>query len=192
MLNFDTPPKGWGEYGGIFIHLPISNFEANCFTASGEEKPMKQCDPMGDDSVKLKGSVSEENWNTMLRMLETLEFYEGEREERPISELVQITKPLPNTEITSPLTIEGKARGFWYFEGDFPLRLVNKDDAILYEGPVSANGKWMTEDFVPFPTTITFKAPDDERGYLVFERDNPSGTPENDRSYRLPVLFPPK
>ncbi|MCR9100129.1 MAG: hypothetical protein NXI25_09270 [bacterium] len=29
-------------------------------------------------------------------------------------------------------------------------------------------------------------------GYLVFQRSNASGLPENDRAFRLPVLFPPK
>ena len=112
---------------------------------------------------------------------------------RPLSDLIQIEQPLPNKDIQSPLIVKGKARGQWFFEGDFPVKLIDKDDKTIATGIASAQGKWMTTDFVPFELQLTFdQAPDDERGYLVFEKSNASGKPQHDRSYRLPVLFPPK
>ena len=42
---------------------------------------------------------------------------------RSIDDLIVVTSPVPYQEITSPLIIEGKARGFWFFEADFPVML---------------------------------------------------------------------
>jgi hypothetical protein len=113
--------------------------------------------------------------------------------QRPIGDLLKIEKPLPNMDISSPLKVEGEARGQWYFEGDFPVVLEDRNGKILARGVAEAQGRWMTSDFVPFELTLTYDdAPDDERGYLVFQRSNASGLPEHDRSFRLPVLFPPK
>lgn len=108
-----------------------------------------------------------------------------------LDNLIRVTQPTPNSEVSSPLAIEGSARGYWYFEADFPVRLEDYRGNVLARGVASAQGKWMTEDFVPFTAELRFDAPDDERGYLVFERANPSGLPENDRAFRLPVLFAP-
>ncbi len=112
--------------------------------------------------------------------------------QKEISNLIKVENPLPNMEVTSPLKVKGEARGYWYFEADAPIVLLDKDGKKLAESYIKATGDWMTEDFVDFSGTIDFDAPDDERGYLVFKRANPSDKPENDREYRIPVLFPPK
>ncbi|MCH2489638.1 MAG: Gmad2 immunoglobulin-like domain-containing protein [Flavobacteriales bacterium] len=192
MLKFNQPPKDWGNYATIFIHLPIEGFSAECINASGNTKPMAQCDPLGSDTVNYKGSINANDRNILNTMLRSLRFYTGEEKEKQLSELIQIEHPLPNLDVTSPLTIKGKARGYWYFEGSFPYKLEDANGAELASGSINADGKWMTEEFVPFEKQIAFEAPDDERGYLVFKRANASGKPEHDRTYRLPVLFPPK
>lgn len=192
-LTFSDPPEGWGTYGSIFIHLPITDFRAECLDGTtGNIKPMEDCNPLGTDAVQFFGSVAGEASATMQQMVSTLEFYEGNREETPLSELIQIERPLPNLEVASPLQIKGKAKGYWYFEGSFPITLVDASGNVLYSGSVEADGPWMTDTFVPFSKTIRFEVPHGERGYLVFEKANASGKPEMDREYRLPVIFPPK
>jgi hypothetical protein len=153
---------------------------------------MEACNPLGTDTVQYFGSVDAQATATVQKMLSSLTFYEGSRGETPISELIKIEQPLPNMDVSTPLQIKGKAKGYWYFEGNFPITLEDASGNELYAGSVEANGPWMTETFVPFSTTIRFKAPDDERGYLVFKNANASGKPEKDREYRLPVIFPPK
>lgn len=111
---------------------------------------------------------------------------------KDISNLIIVENPLPNMEVTSPLKISGKARGYWYFEADAPIVLLDKDGKKLAESYIKATGNWMTEDFVDFSGSIEFDAPDDEGGYLLFKRANPSDNPENDREFKIPVLFPPK
>ncbi len=101
------------------------------------------------------------------------------------------TLPLIGQRVTSPLVVEGRARGSWYFEASAPMMLVDWDGRILAEGYVQAQGDWMTEEFVPFQGIITFSVPDGfaDRGALVLRADNPSGLPEYDRSVQIPVRF---
>ena len=45
------------------------------------------------------------------------------------------------------------------------------------------------KEFVPFSINIEFNKPATERGWVVFEKDNPSGLPENADSLKIPVAF---
>ncbi len=104
-------------------------------------------------------------------------------------DLIVATTPRPNTEIKSPLSISGKARGFWFFEASFPIRLIDASGAIVAEGIATAKGDWMTESFVPYTSTLTFTKPTSATGTLILQKDNPSGMPENDDALIIPVAF---
>lgn len=96
----------------------------------------------------------------------------------------------PGQAVSNPLTFSGRARGYWYFEGSFPVRLVDQSGAVLAEVPVQAVGDWMTEDFVPFNVTLSYPAqPSGTQGFLILRNDNPSGEPERDRFVTIPVIF---
>lgn len=103
--------------------------------------------------------------------------------------LIRVTSPAPGTEITSPLVITGEAKGNWYFEASFPVKLVGSDEKLIAQGVATAQGDWMTENFVPFTATLTFKDLKVATGTLVLQRDNPSGLPQNDAEFRIPVVF---
>ena len=104
--------------------------------------------------------------------------------------LIIVDSPRPGTRISSPLTITGEARGYWFFEAAFPIVLTNWDGLIIAEGFATAQNEWMTEDLVPFTATLTFTAPEfGERGTLILQRDNPSGLPEHDAAIEIPVTF---
>jgi len=47
----------------------------------------------------------------------------------------------------------------------------------------------MTQDFVTFTATITFKKPETKSGELVLKKDNPSGLVENEGELRIPIHF---
>ncbi len=103
---------------------------------------------------------------------------------------IHITTPEESAVITSPLTIEGDAPGTWFFEGSFPITLVDRDGHLVAESHAEAIGNWMTTNTVPFKASLTFTArPEVKKGYIIFKKDNPSGLPENDGEYRLPVTF---
>lgn len=112
------------------------------------------------------------------------------------ADLIKLESPQPLAKIESPLVIEGEARGYWFFEASFPISLVNWDGLIIAEGIATAEGEWMTEEFVPFKAEIEFttdftpETPDFmKKGSLILKKDNPSGLPENDDALEVPIRF---
>jgi hypothetical protein len=111
---------------------------------------------------------------------------------RTIDDLIQITSPVSGQSITSPLVIEGKARGFWYFEAVFPVMLADSRNNIIARGLATAKSDWMTEDFVPFSTKLEFTPDYGNSGTLIVHNNNPSNNTENNREKRIPVFFAQK
>lgn len=102
---------------------------------------------------------------------------------------VRVASPRPDAVVSSPLTVRGRARGAWYFEADFPVRLLDGDGEELAVAPARARDDWMTDDFVPFEVTLTFPEPATGTGLLTLDRANPSGLAENAAQVVLPVRF---
>jgi len=106
------------------------------------------------------------------------------------SEFIIVDSPAPGAVITSPLRVHGRARGTWFFEGDFPLLLTDAPGRVITEEYATAKGEWMTKDFVPFEGTLEFKRPSSgQRGTLIFKKDNSTGRPEHDDALEIPVFF---
>ncbi len=105
------------------------------------------------------------------------------------SDLIRVTSIKNNQKITSPITITGEARGTWYFEASFPVRIEDANGKVLAQGPAQAQGEWMTENYVPFSITLNFVKPESGNGFIIFEKDNPSGLPENANELRVPIQF---
>lgn len=107
--------------------------------------------------------------------------------------LIRISEPRPNAIIQSPLLVKGMARGSWFFEASFPIRLFDGSGEMMAKGMATANppagGEWMTTDFVPFEAILSFTLPTTTSGTLLLERDNPSGLPENTDALRIPIRF---
>jgi hypothetical protein len=109
-------------------------------------------------------------------------------DESPMGDIV-LNSPLPNEVVTSPLLVTGSARGTWYFEASFPVRLFDANGIEIAVAPAQAQGDWMTEDYVPYSVLLEFDQPTTPNGMLVLQKDNPSGLPEYDESMTIPVLF---
>lgn len=110
----------------------------------------------------------------------------------PKENLIQVETPQANEMISSPLIIKGRARGFWFFEASFPVKLLDEDGNLLGQTIAQAQDEWTTEDFVSFQAEIQFSPPSTSRGILVLEKDNPSGLPEHADELRMPILFSTK
>ena len=111
------------------------------------------------------------------------------------ADVITVATPLIMNEVISPLTVRGEARGWWFFEGSFPVMLTDWDGMVIASGVATAQSDWMTEQFVPFEATLNFTSPYiagfKENGKLILKKDNPSGLPENDDSLVVPVRFAP-
>ena len=121
---------------------------------------------------------------------DSIEYIEDIGNELEKIDLVRIFSPRPGETVTNPIVISGEARGFWFFESSFSVELFDADGNKLGVAIASAQGDWMTEDFVPFSATLFFNNVSQmEKGTLVLKKDNPSGLPENGDALLVPVKF---
>lgn len=105
------------------------------------------------------------------------------------ADLIVLDIPRPNQVITSPMEVRGKARGQWFFEADFPVRLLDGDGKEIAVGSARAQEDWMTDEFVSFSAELVFEAPKTDAGELVLEKSNPSGLTENADQLKIPIRF---
>ena len=106
------------------------------------------------------------------------------------SDRIIVQAPLPGATVRSALVVRGQARGNWFFEGDFPLLLLDRDRNVLARSYASALGEWMSDAFVPFEGVLEFEPPPGATtGWLVLQKDNPSERRELDEVLELPVGF---
>lgn len=115
--------------------------------------------------------------------------YRGKQKLEDKSDLIRVTNIKQNDVVRSPLTVKGEARGNWYFEASFPVKLYDANGVELAVVPAQAEGEWMTTEFVPFEASFTFPPPATDAGTLVLEKDNPSGLPEYADQLVIPVRF---
>ncbi len=105
-------------------------------------------------------------------------------------DFILLDSPLPGATVSSPLAIKGRARGTWFFEGDFPLLLLDAQGQQIGVSYATAKGEWMTENFVDFEGILTFTGPfSGQRGTLVLKKGNPTGLKEFDDALEIPVYF---
>lgn len=104
---------------------------------------------------------------------------------------VMLDSPRPDQTVSSPLIIEGRARGSWFFEASFPVELVDGQNNRLGISFVQAQSDWMTADFVFFRGQLNYQAAATTSGRLILMNDNPSGLPENQKQFSIPVIISP-
>lgn len=101
-----------------------------------------------------------------------------------------VTSPQPNTTISSPLIVNGRAPGSWFFEGQLTIKLTDANHKPITQsiGREVTPGSWTSTTMVDFQGKLTFST-SAKKGLLIIENDNPSGLPENQKSYEIPVNF---
>ena len=108
----------------------------------------------------------------------------------PTNSNIKIDLIKSNQIIESPLTITGQARGGWFFEASFPIKLVDSQGELIAQTIASTKGEWMTDEFVTFSATLEFTSPEKtNQGTLVFIKDNPSDIRELDDQLSIPILY---
>ena len=104
---------------------------------------------------------------------------------------LKITFPLPHDLISDPVAITGTVTGGgWFFEGSFPIKILDGHGVIVGNGIAQAQGDWMSTGTVPFAATIRFGASCFGPTTILFAKDNPSGLPQNVGELRVPIVFP--
>lgn len=110
------------------------------------------------------------------------------------SDKIVILSPKPNAEISSPVVVSGKALPNWFFEASSPIEVHDDNGTLL--GSSTTHFAPSPESFAPrndgfayFKGEVKFSQPATQGGYILFKKDNPSGLPEMDESFKLPVKF---
>lgn len=106
------------------------------------------------------------------------------------ADMIEVFTPNPGGVVGKEFLVIGKARGNWYFEGSFPIEVIGADGNQIAGGVATAQGEWMTTDFVEFKTDL-LDLPSAYMGpaTLVLKKDNPSGDPARDASVSLPITI---
>lgn len=141
-----------------------------------------------DDCVALGGPIME-LYPPICTTSDGRSFKQDVGNEMEKQDLIRIESPRPNAKISSPLKITGMARGNWFFEASFPVKLLDENGNEIAHSIAQAKGDWMTTNFIRFNSTIEFNAGTSTKGTLILKKDNPSGLPENGDELHIPVVF---
>lgn len=107
----------------------------------------------------------------------------------PTHESIIIVSPRAGSLVSEKITIVGRARGEWFFEGVFPIKILNNDGEEIASGIAVAQENSYTEEYVPFAATVTVDTEENTSGFIEFQKDNPSGLQENSESYQIPIII---
>ncbi len=111
-----------------------------------------------------------------------------------MSSKIRVSIPAGNSvNALTGFEVGGQAVGNWFFEASAPVSVYSKDGKLLVATYMTAQGEWMTTDFVPFKGQIPpFLTNGATEGYIQFENDNPSDNEGSHYVYKKYVLFDPQ
>jgi len=93
------------------------------------------------------------------------------------------------SEISSGYEISGEVIGGWYFEGEFPVRVLSMNGDLLDTSIAYSQGDWMTSDKVVFKVVIDHEVDSDTDVVIRFDKSNPSGLTEYEDFVSIPVTI---
>lgn len=87
------------------------------------------------------------------------------------------------------VTLTGYASQSWFFEGTFPIELVDQDGNTLSQGSVQTSDDWTTTPHPYFMGELSYSDSAPKQATLILRNDNPSGLPENEVRYEIPLTL---
>ncbi len=187
--EFDIHPDSWNDSGFIFARTLVEEEEVK-YMRGDEEIEQYEFDPFAGDYVERSGFVNSQIRSTEEEILKSFSFTKKNKDKvTAVDDLIKLESPKKGDVISSPVMVKGEARGFWYSEGDFPVRLETNDGDTIAESYATALDDWMTKDYVPFELSIAFDAPTATSGRLVLMNGDLSDMQENKKEIIIPVLF---
>jgi hypothetical protein len=101
---------------------------------------------------------------------------------------IRIAKLIQGSEITSPVSIQGKAIPDWYIGGEFTVRLLDGAGHGLAYAQAKPLATQAVNGFIPFQADLAFSSSTPD-GTLLFEKNLGSGLPNFPSTIALPVKF---
>lgn len=87
--------------------------------------------------------------------------------------------------------IKGEVSGNWFFEGSFPVRVLDIQGEVVTSLLAIASNDWMNENSVPFSVIIDFPLEQEGAYVLQFEKSNPSGLDDNSDIAKIAISIKP-
>lgn len=87
--------------------------------------------------------------------------------------------------------VKGEAPGSWFFEGSFPVRVLNIQGEVVSTFVATTYDDWMNETTVPFSVIIDFPLEQEGAYVLQFEKSNPSGLDDNSDIAKIAISIKP-
>lgn len=85
--------------------------------------------------------------------------------------------------------INGTITGVWFFEGSFPIDLVDDDGNLIVNAIAMTEEDWMTEEQVPFESLINCGSDCPSKGFLILTKNDPSDETNSSDTISIPVRF---
>ncbi len=102
-----------------------------------------------------------------------------------------VFQPQAQQKILPPLTITGQARGYWFYNNEFPVIVYDSTDTAIAYGVAKTTADTNTKEFLPFTAVIeeyTF-LPAKKRGYILFQRSTGDIQQGRQNTARVPIQF---
>lgn len=103
-----------------------------------------------------------------------------------VVELATVSAPVSGARVTSPLQVTGVAPANWYFENQFPVRLIGANGEEIAIAPAHPRVSWTDPGPKEFDAELVFTATGPAT--LVLEEDMP-GEGNEPRQVRIPVVL---
>jgi hypothetical protein len=101
-------------------------------------------------------------------------------------ELASVSTPASGARVTSPLQVSGVAPANWFFENQFPVRLIDANGVEIAFAPAHPRVSWTDPGPKEFDAELSFSVTG--AATLVLERDMPRGGNEA-QQVRIPVVL---
>ncbi len=101
-----------------------------------------------------------------------------------------VATPAADARVSSPLRVSGTAPADWYFENQFPVRLVDVQGEEMAFAPATPRVNWTEPGDKPFDAELTFDVSAETPATLVLEEDM-LGDNAAPRQVRIPVVLIP-
>lgn len=99
-----------------------------------------------------------------------VEIYNGVQ----LKDVIEVTEPKPNADVSSPFKLTGQAVGGWYYNDILNVKLVDENDNVITTKVIKATSSTQTDSMVPFTAAIVYDATQSAKAKLIIERTNPS------------------
>ena len=104
-------------------------------------------------------------------------------------DIIIIESPKAYEKVKNLLFVKGKARGYFFFEANFPIRIEDENGNVILKDYVETSENWMTNDFVYFEKYLDIRNISIKKGFIIVEKANPSGDVEHKFEIKIPLYF---